>query len=158
MDEHAGWSSFERAVEVAAPVEAVWRVLAEIGEIHRWNPGVVESRLTTGQAEGLGAARYCDLGGGNYLVERVAAWEEGRALTMEVTETNLPLEDIFIRFHLEPSETGTRVTLSPVYKVRFGPLGRLLDAVYLRRAYARGMEALLAGLRADVEAGLARQA
>ena len=152
-------SSFTVETTIAAPPERVWQALADIGAIARWNPGVVASHTTGDRPGGLDAERYCDLGGGNYLHERVVAWEPERALTMRITETNLPFAAADIAFTLEPAPNGgradaaphSRVTLTPTYRLRFGPLGRLLDAVYVRSQYRRGMAALLDGLRREVE-------
>ena len=63
-------ATFAVETTINTPVQEVWRVLADIGNIHRWNPGVVESHLTGDQAEGVGACRTCDLGRNNFLDEK----------------------------------------------------------------------------------------
>ena len=145
-------AEFARSIHIAAPVADVWAALDDIAAIARWNPGVRESRLIGTRPNGEGAARFCDLGGRNYLHEEVVLHEPERALTMRITETNLPFQHADIRFRLQPDGPGTRVTVSPVYRLRFGPLGSLLDASYVKRTYRRGMDALLAGLKRHVEA------
>ena len=40
-------ANFETAIQINAPVDEVWEVLADIGNIHLWNPGVVDLHLTT---------------------------------------------------------------------------------------------------------------
>ena len=84
--------------------------------------------------------------------EEVVLHQPERALTMRITETNLPFQHADIRFELEPAGEQSRVTVSPVYRLRFGVLGAALDASYVKRTYARGMESLLAGLKEYVEA------
>jgi hypothetical protein len=126
-------------------------VLADIGDIHRWNPGVVNSQLTTDSATGVGACRHCDLGGVNYLDEEVVEWEVGKRLTMRIVGTNLPFMTADIRFALRAADGATVVTLSPEYTLKFGPLGRLLDLLYVRRTYLKGMNDLLEGLKHYVE-------
>ena len=143
-------STFSTEINIQAAVEQVWDVLADIGSIDRWNPGVVESHVTTDQPTGLEAGRYCNLGGNNYLNETVVDWEVGRRLTMRITDTNLPLQ-ADIRFSLQPDQGGTLVTVSPEYTVNYGPLGWLLDRVYVRNNYEQGMKALLVGLKKYVE-------
>ena len=59
--------TFRTEICIDAPPGDVWAVLADIGAISRWNPGVVESHLSSAASEGKGAARHCDLGGQNYL-------------------------------------------------------------------------------------------
>ena len=71
-------ATFETQIKIAATAQSVWEVLADIGNIYQWNPGVEKSHLTTKQAIGVGAGRHCDLGGANYLDEEVVKWEEGR--------------------------------------------------------------------------------
>ena len=142
---------------IKAPVERVWEELAHIPSIHVWNPGVKHSYATSDEITGLGASRHCDLGGRNYLKESVVEFEEGQALTMRVDETNLPMASVDIRFRLRPQDEGTMVTLSPKYRLKFGPLGSLLDAVYVRRTYTNGMVALLAGLKEHIESGTGEQ-
>lgn len=71
-------STFSTDIKINAPLDHVWAALADIGSIYQWNPGVVESHTTTEQTTGIGACRYCDLGGKNYLDEEVVEWEEAR--------------------------------------------------------------------------------
>jgi uncharacterized protein YndB with AHSA1/START domain len=143
--------NFATETRIEAPVTEVWRALGEIGDIYRWNPGVQASHTTSEQGEGLGATRYCDLGGKNYLDEEVVVWQPNEKLTMRITGTNLPFETADIRFALRPEGEGTVVTVSPLYKLKYSVMGKLLDRVYVRKSYQKGMEALLAGLKTHVE-------
>lgn len=144
-------TTFERRIEIATPPERVWEILADIGTIAEWNPGVLASHLTGEQREGVGAARYCDLGRGNYLDEEIVAWEPGRVLTFRIVGTNLPFKSADIRFRIVDGGSDTVVTVSPIYELKYGLLGRVLDRVFVRRVYARGMETLLAGLKRQAE-------
>ena len=149
-------ASFTTETKVNAPVEEVWSALSDIGNIYAWNPGVVTSHLTTDEASGVGAARYCDLGGNKYLDERVVEWEHCERLTMRVVGTNLPFKTVDIRFKLHPdpdTEGATLVSVSPVYELKYGPIGKVMDAVYVRGTYRKGMDALLRGLKEFVEDG-----
>ena len=133
----------------------MWNVLADIGAICRWNPGVIDSRTTTTGEIGLGSGRRCELGGKNYLDEEVVEWKLSEALTVRVVSTNLPFKTADIRFTLhEERENETTVTVSPSYQLKFGLLGDLLDLVFARSRYRKGMVSLLAGLKRHVEAGL----
>lgn len=145
-------TTFATDIWIDAPLEHVWETLADIGSIHRWNPGVVASHATSESTSGLGATRYCDLGGRNYLHESVVHFEPGEALTMRVEDTNLPFESVDIRFTLTETDAGTQVTVSPIYELKFGPMGALVDRLYVRRTYERGMAALLRGLKDHAEA------
>jgi len=147
-------ATFTREITINAPVVRVWEALGDIGSISRWNPGVVRSYVTTDKTRGMGAGRYCNLGGKNYLDEKVVEWEPGEALTMRVIGTNLPFRTADIRFRLQPEHDATVVTVSPEYTLKYGLAGRLLDVLFVRHMYKRGMTGLLAGLKAHVEKGL----
>ncbi len=142
---------FTREIKVNAPIEQVWETLDDIGSISRWNPGVVRSHVTTDKTRGVGAGRCCDLDGKNYPDEQVVEWEPGKTLTMRVIGTNLPFQTADIRFRLQPEHDATVVTVSPEYTLKYGLAGRILDVLYVRHTYKRGMAALLRGLKAQVE-------
>lgn len=143
--------TFSESIAIKAATADVWAALADIGSIHRWNPGVVDSWLTTSGDVKLGSGRRCELGGKNYLDEEVVRWTPMQALTMRIVGTNLPFRSADIRFTLEDHGGETQVTVSPVYALKFGILGRVLDSLFVRRQYRRGMVNLLQGLKQNVE-------
>ncbi len=147
-------SSFSTEITIQAPPLATWQALADIGNIYRWNPGVARSHLTSSQAAGLGATRHCDLGGPNFLDEKVVNWQPEKQLTMRITNTNMPFKSADIHFMLRADNGRTIVTVSPEYKLKFGWLGALFDRLYVRNTYRQGMEALLDGLKQYVENSL----
>lgn len=144
-------STFSTKINIEAPSNRVWEVLADIGNIYIWNPGVVHSHATNDH-KGIGARRHCDLGGKNYLDEDIVECEENKRLTMRITKTNLPFKSADIRFTLETENNNTIVTVSPIYELKFGVVGKLLDLFFVRRTYVKGMNSLLKGLKKHVEA------
>lgn len=143
--------TFKEVILIEAPIESVWDTLADIGTIHRWNPGVVHSEQTTPGAVAVGARRHCDLGGTNFLHEEVVGFEPQHALTIRITDTNLPFKTADIRFRLEIKGKVTLVEVSPLYQLNYGLVGRLLDLAMVRHQYQKGMQGLLQGLKAYVE-------
>ena len=144
-------ATFTSEARIQAPAEAVWDVLADIGAIHTWNPGVQDSHVTSESGEGVGASRHCDLGGKSYLNEDVVEWSPNEAITFRIVSSNMPFARADIAFCLHPDGGGTRVTVSPDYAMKFGPLGWMMDALMVRRMYRKGMAQLLDGLRDHVE-------
>ncbi len=136
---------------INAPVGKVWSVLADIGSIAAWHPGVVRSHLLSEEETGLNASRYCDLGGNNYLKEQVVTWDVEQRLTFRITSTNLPFRTADIRFTLSPTPKGTIVAVSPDYTLKFGLFGGMLDYLMVRRRYKAGMRQLLSGLKQYIE-------
>lgn len=87
----------------------------------------------------------------SYLDEQVVTWKPEQHLTFRITKTNLPMT-ADIHFSLTPTARGTQVEVKPIYQVKHGLLGLLLDMFYVKRNYRKGMQTLLAGLKHHVEA------
>ena len=144
-------SEFEESLTINASPGQVWSTLADIGAIARWNPGVKHSEQTTVGDVGHGSCRRCDLGGKNYLAEEVVMFEPVSRITFRIVDTNLPFRSADIHFRIEPSGDAALVTVSPVYELKYGILGRILDSLVVGPMYRKGMRDLLRGLKADVE-------
>ena len=114
-------------------------------------PARAESRQTTGGDVALGSCRRCELGGKNYLDEEVVSFEPSSKISFRITDTNLPFASADIRFNLDAQGNTTQVEVSPLYSLKFGLVGRLLDTLVVRRTYRKGMRELLQGLKSHVE-------
>ena len=145
--------SFSTKIRIAAPLAEVWQVLADLGSIDHWNPGVLHSKGTPGDIAGVGAGRHCLLAGEKYIDEEVVDWQPGERLTMRIVATNLPLKSADVRFTLSDGGGATLVTVTPDYTVKYGNFGKFLDLLVVRRRYQRGMKVLLSGLKHHIEAG-----
>ena len=144
-------SEFKETIEISAAQEHVWEVLADIGTICEWNPGVKDSKQTSPGDVSVGATRHCDLGGRNYLDEEVVEFAPDSHITIRITDTNLPFKSADIRFSLVSAGANTLVTVSPDYQLKYGLVGRILDTLVVRSQYRKGMQGLLQGLKARVE-------
>jgi hypothetical protein len=73
-------------------------------------------------------------------------WEEGRALGLEVAESDWPIH--FMRWvtRVEAAGGGTRISQELEYKVKFGPLGWLLDRLALERKLRTTLDEIFASL------------
>ena len=142
--------TFNEDILINAPAEKVWAILSDIGSIYEWNPGVIKSYKTS-ENDGLGSSRHCDLKGKSYLKETVVNWILNEAITMRITETDLPFQSADIRFTLKKESDDTRVYVSPAYKLKYGILGEILDKLFVYKTYRKGMQALLKGLKKKVE-------
>ena len=144
----------EKRVAIERPVEESWAALADFGTIYKWNPGVAQSHLTSGAGGEVGATRHCDLQNpSGHLEERVIGWEAGRKLKIDVYESSFPLRHNIVTFEALPNGGGSTVSVSVDYALKFGPLGALADRLFARRAYRKGFQAMLEGLKYYVETG-----
>ena len=132
--------------------EHVWALLSDLEAVERYNPTVRTAAIEGAQRTGVGAKRACQLVPNGRVVERVTHWEPGRALGLEVAESDWPV--VFIRWitRLERNGTATRITQDLEYQMKFGPVGWLLDRLVLRRKLTATIDAVLTGLVAQAEA------
>jgi ligand-binding SRPBCC domain-containing protein len=149
---------FENAIRIEAPPEKVWSVLASLDALERYDPGVARSEIVSETKGGPGSARRCDLVPGGWFKERVADWRPHEALSFELYECTLPVRRLRHSYTLVADGDGTLVRQRMEYQLKFGPLGRLLDAALVRRKWAAGVRGFFAGLKRYVETGEARPA
>ena len=129
-------------------------MLADLGSIYKWNPGVAHSRSTSDSTVGECAMRHCDLQRkGDYLEERAFDWRDGEGYKIDIYETNLPIKRNIVEFTLEADGEGTTVTVTPDYELKFGPIGVVMDRLFARAQLRKGMAGMLAGLKYHVESG-----
>ena len=140
-------------IHIAAPLEKVWAVLADLEAVQHYNSGVKYTRYISAVREGIGASRRCDLKPKGWVKERVIAWEPQNALTMELYESQWPLEFMRWRTVLTPDGAGTRVSQKMDYQVKFGLLGALLDKLVMRRKLDQTLAEVFVGLKRFVETG-----
>jgi ligand-binding SRPBCC domain-containing protein len=139
-------------VRATCPPERVWALLADLEAVQHYNPGVRRAVIESSQRRGVGALRSCELVPKGRVVERVTHWEDGRAVGLEVTESNWPIH--FMRWvtRIEPDGSGTRITQSLEYAVKFGPIGRLLDRLVMKRKLTSALDGVFASLVKHAEA------
>ena len=139
--------------QINAPPALVWAVLANFPDVYRWNPGVEHSYATSENPTGANATRRCDLFGGDYLEERIIGFDPDHSLVIDIFETSLPLARNIVTFTVDTSGTGARVTCSANYRLKYGPLGILVDLLIARRQARNGFREMLRGLKHHVETG-----
>lgn len=144
-------STFTKTIDINARLGAVWNTLADIGNIADWNAGLKASN-TTNDEVGVGATRHCVINETQSLDEEVVHYEPRQAITFRITRSTMPFQSADIRFTLTANGSGTMVNVSPVYTLKYGLLGRMLDRLFVRRMYGKGMIDLLDGLKTHVEA------
>ena len=103
----ASLASVAKGIQVYAPTEQVWAVLANIGAVQDYSPGVVKSYYTSNAREGVGASRHCDLLPTGTVEERIVDWRDGEQYSIEIYEgTEVPYLGVS-HFTLRRNGTGT---------------------------------------------------
>jgi len=133
-------------VSAACPPERIWALLSDLEAVQRYNPTVRTASLRGPLRGGLGAERVCDLAPRGRVVERVVHWEDGRAVGLEIVESDWPVRSMRWVTRVEPAAGGSRIRQELEYAMKFGPLGWLLDRLVLRRKLSRSLDEVLARL------------
>ena len=134
---------------IEAPVETVWEVLHEFGDIQRWSPGVTDSELTSQGPVGEGSARHCDFTPFGGVNERIDRHEPNRRLTVNIYETSkLPISGAVADFNIVPNDDGTDLTLH--YNYTLNRMGRLVKGS-TDKQMRKGIGGMARGLQQESE-------
>jgi uncharacterized protein YndB with AHSA1/START domain len=135
--------------QIAAPVETVWAVLDDIGDIQRWNPGIASSALTSDGPVTEGTTRHCDLTPFGGVNERIDRFIPNERLTVDIYETfKLPISDSIADFNIAPGGDRTELTLH--YSYTLNRLGRLAKGT-TDKQLRKGLGVLADGLQHESE-------
>jgi len=147
-------------IRINAPKNKVWEIISDLGGIENYHPGVKKSYYTSEIRKGVGASRFCELLPMGSIEESATEWEEGEGYVLEVLsgEKLPPFKRAYIRFSLKEEGQETLATISFDYTLKFGPIGRLLDAWLLdawkvRPMFRKVIPRVLDGLKQNSENG-----
>jgi uncharacterized protein YndB with AHSA1/START domain len=146
----------KNTIHIQAPPERVWEVLAKLDALHEYDPGIATSALRSEQRSGLGADRQCDIKSGGWFRERVTGWEPVRELELTLYDCTLPVRRLRHHYVLTAEHGGTRVDQTQEYTLKYGLVGAVLDALFVKRKWDAGVKSFFAGLKQYVEARRAR--
>ena len=145
-------SSAEQTTTITAPPDEVWAVLADFGAIATWVPMIQHSCLLSDVETGPGAVRRVQIAR-QTLVERVTAWEPGRAPGLR--HRGAPADRRHGEQHMDARSPGgddqTEVTLTTEIPTGRNPVKRLIAGKVLERM-SLASQMMLAGLTATVAA------
>ena len=139
-------------LHAACPPDRVWKLLADLEAVKRYNHTVKSVAIVGEQRDGVGARRSCELLPSGRVVERVTHWDNERALGLEIAESDWPVT--FMRWvtRLAPDPKGTRITQDLEYRMKLGPIGWLLDKLVMRNKLRSTLDRVLAELVRQAEA------
>ena len=112
----------EERVEIKAPVERVWDVLADFGEVSCWAPYMRTSHLIGEQQSGVGMRRGMRHAWGFRLEEVVTQWHQGKGFAFDVLKAPFPMKDVKEVWVLGPENGYTVVETQVLQMLRAGRL------------------------------------
>lgn len=137
----------EERIEIDAPVELVWELLADFGGVARWADSMRASNILGHQATGVGARRAMRHALGFQFQEVITQWHEGKGYSFDVIKAPYPMTDVKETWVLGGDRERSVVETQVRYGMKLGAVGSLLDGALVRFIVRREMRAGLAGLR-----------
>lgn len=143
----------ETHLEIAAPKEEVWRILADLGGVQSFHPLVKKSYYNPGKRSGVGASRHCDFKPFGQVEETAIEWNEGESITLRLHDGKglPPFKKALGTFGVREATGGSVASVRFEYSMRYGPLGALMDVFMVKRQFMKGLRQMLAGLKSYAE-------
>lgn len=134
-----------------------WQLLRKLELADRYVPGVEGCTLTSRQREGNGASRRIEQRKRAPMQETVVEWLDGEGFTLALHEPGseqAPLPFSQAQFRYRITAAGRRAVdaeLSMSYSLRGGALGKAADALVMRAAMQKQVEAVAAAMKVFYE-------
>src|SRR4030095_9674340 len=145
-------TTLHNEIIINAPLEKIWNTLANIDMLDHYDPTVKKCTVITASRSGIGAKRKVDmLDGKNWFVEKVTTFKPKEALTFELTACSFPVHNLMHSYSFEQIGKQVKVKQVMQYTVKFGLLGRLMDAFMIRRQSDNGIKKFFGGLKSFAE-------
>ncbi len=144
-------TTLRHQIQVNAAIEKVWKVVGDLLAVQHYNPMVGSVRCISHRTEGVGAVRRCELKPKGWVEERVCEWNPPDAIGLEVVASEWPLVFMKWRTELLMDGTATVVRQEMNYKLKYGPLGALMDAFMMRRKLDNSISEVFENLKRHVE-------
>jgi ligand-binding SRPBCC domain-containing protein len=145
-------TTLHHSIRIEAPVEIVWEAIAgDLTAVQHYNQMVSSARFVTEQHHGVGAMRRCELKPKGFVQERVWAWTPDQTIGLEVAASEWPI--VFMKWKTELQHDGkaTLVNQELNYKLKFGLLGAVMDALMMRRKLDNAIRDMFENLKRYVE-------
>lgn len=139
-------------ITVNASVDKVWTILTNLELLDQYDPTVRKSTLVSSEKTGIGAKRkVLMLDGKNWFDETITVFKPNEALTYQLTDCSFPIAGLKHSYSFEKAGNQTKVKQVMEYTVKFGLLGKLLDAMMIRKQSDTGIKKFFAGLKLYAE-------
>ena len=148
----------EERVEISAPADQVWDLLADFGNVAEWAPYMRQSQLLDGPSAGIGMRRGMRHAWGFRFEEEVTQWHDRKRFAFDVLKAPFPMKDVKEVWVLGPEDGHTAVETQVRYGTHLGFIGRFVDWLLVRFVVRREMRAGLRGLKDHAERLSGREA
>lgn len=141
-------TTLHNEIVLKAPIDKVWDILSDLELLDKYDPTVSKSTLVSSVKTGIGAKRkVCMRDQKNWFEEQVTAYTPMEQLTYQLTDCSFPITGLKHSYSFSREGEHTRVKQQMQYTMKFGILGRVLNAVMVRKQIDSGVKKFFSGLK-----------
>ena len=145
-------TTLHNEILIVASIDKVWEALTQIEMLEKFDPTVLRSVATTATKSGLGAKRKVTMRDGkNWFEEEVTAFHPKQGLGYSLKACSFPINDLRHTYIIASINETVRVQQTMEYTVKWGILGRIMDALMIKGQTDKGIKMFLAGLKSYLE-------
>lgn len=144
--------TIKNEISINAPLEKIWNILTTPELLDKYDPTVKKTTLISTEKTGLGAKRKVEmLDGKNWFDEKIADFEPMKKLSYQLTDCSFPIKGLKHTYIFKSEDDVIKVQQTMEYEVKFGILGKLMDAMMIRKQFDSGIKKFFGGLKSYAE-------
>lgn len=144
-------TTLHHEILINAPVEKVYATLSDLTSVRHYNPLVNTVEIISSNPAGVGSARHCVFKDGKFAKERVTASVPNQSISFDLYEHQWPLSYMRWTNRLQAEGGQTRLSADTEYAPGLGVLGKLMDALMMKRQFSKIVEQSLAQMKVYIE-------
>lgn len=137
-------------ITINASPEEIWNVLADPTRLDQYDPVTKKSELISKIANGLGAERKCETATG-WFKDKITDFHPYERLTFTLTGCNQPMKSLEHSYTLKKIGNQTEVSQVMKYTMKFGIIGKLMDALMGKHQSDKQIKVFFKGLKEYIE-------
>lgn len=144
-------AKLQHEIRINAPIEKVWGILTDLEQVGTYNPMVRSVKYITEKRIGVGAGRECQFEPKGSGKERITAIDELKSISMEMYESDWPLKFMKWTNYLTELNGITSIKTITEYKMKFGILGSVMDALIMKSKFNKSLDEVFLNLKKHTE-------
>lgn len=145
-------TTLHNEITINAPMEKIWEALTEVDKLDQFDPTVKKSNVLSDMKQGIGAKRKVDMRDGkNWFEEQCTVYKTNEALAYELSDCTFPIHQLRHSYSFEHAGQQIKVKQVMQYQMKFGILGRVMDALMVRQQTSKGIRKFFEGLKSFTE-------
>ncbi len=128
---------------INAPKEDVWRVLADVENVHLWIDPIISASCENDETVGVGTVRTCKLKGNIAIREEWIEWMEGQSYKYKAVGAPL-VKSAENTWSIKSEKGKTLLTTESTVELKGGILGKCLDPLMRIMSKRMGSDSLAA--------------